>query len=243
MKKLGTVIRYECTTSFKYIWVFYACVFAAISVISVIVFISTGDRDKIGTNGLELNSMIYVGILGVFGFKEDFKMLIQNGFTRKYIYLAALSLFAFTSAIMAAVDTIVGNGLHAVAKGYFSIFGGLYGYEHSVFINWLWLFLAYMLVCCLLYLAILIINRIGKAASIYLGIGLGLTFVLIIPVVFKFVLPKAFTEAVVEFAIKVIGFAGGNTINFLYPIMFLLLVAGIFSLGSYLIIRRTELKV
>ena len=46
MKKLGTVIRYECTTSFKYIWVFYACVFAAISVISVIVFISTGDRDK-----------------------------------------------------------------------------------------------------------------------------------------------------------------------------------------------------
>lgn len=86
MKKLGTVIRYECVTSFKYIWVFYICVFAAISVISAIIYISTGDMEKIGTNGLELNSMIYVGILGVFGFKEDFKMLIQNGFTRKYIF-------------------------------------------------------------------------------------------------------------------------------------------------------------
>ncbi len=158
----------------------YICVFAAISVISAIIYISTGDMEKIGTNGLELNSMIYVGILGVFGFKEDFKMLIQNGFTRKYIFLATLSLFAFTSAIMAAVDTIVGNALHAVASGYFSLFGGLYGYEHSFFLNWLWLFLAYMLVCCLLYLSILIINKIGKVASIYLAIGLGLTVVLII---------------------------------------------------------------
>lgn len=52
MKKLGTVIRYECVTSFKYIWVFYICVFAAISVISAIIYISTGDMEKIGTNGL-----------------------------------------------------------------------------------------------------------------------------------------------------------------------------------------------
>ena len=243
MKKLGTVIRYECVTSFKYIWVFYICVFAAISVISAIIYISTGDMEKIGTNGLELNSMIYVGILGVFGFKEDFKMLIQNGFTRKYIFLATLSLFVFTSAIMAAVDTIVGNALHAVASGYFSLFGGLYGYEHSFFLNWLWLFLAYMLVCCLLYLSILIINKIGKVASIYLAIGLGLTVVLIIPALLKFVLPEDFAEAAITFAVKAIGFVAEDAINFLCPIMSLLLIAGILSIGSYLIIRRTELKV
>lgn len=243
MKKLGTVIRYECVTSFKYIWVFCICVFAAISVISAIIYISTGDMEKIGTNGLELNSMIYVGILGVFGFKEDFKMLIQNGFTRKYIFLATLSLFAFTSAIMAAVDTIVGNALHAVASGYFSLFGGLYGYEHSFFLNWLWLFLAYMLVCCLLYLSILIINKIGKVASIYLAIGLGLTVVLIIPALLKFVLPEDFAEAAITFAVKAIGFVAEGAVNFLYPIMSLLLIAGILSIGSYLIIRRTELKV
>ena len=187
--------------------------------------------------------MIYVGILGVFGFKEDFKMLIQNGFTRKYIFLATLSLFVFTSAIMAAVDTIVGNALHAVASGYFSLFGGLYGYEHSFFLNWLWLFLAYMLVCCLLYLSILIINKIGKVASIYLAIGLGLTVVLIIPALLKFVRPEDFAEAAITFAVKAIGFVAEDAINFLYPIMSLLLIAGILSIGSYLIIRRTELKV
>lgn len=243
MKKLGTVIRYECTTSFKYIWVFYACVAFAVSVISAIVYISTGNIERIGTNGLEFNSMIYVGILGVLGFKEDFKMLIQNGFTRKYIYLASLSLFTFTSAIMAAVDTIVGNGLHAVASGYHSIFGGLYGYGHSLFLNWLWLFLVYLLVCCLLYLSILIINKIGKAASVYLGIGLGLTLVLVVPVVFKFVLPDDFTQAVMKFIAKAIGFVTPDTINLAYPILLLIAAAGIFSAGSYLVIRRTELKV
>lgn len=170
-------------------------------------------------------------------------MLIQNGFTRKYIFLATLSLFAFTSAIMAAVDTIVGNALHAVASGYFSLFGGLYGYEHSFFLNWLWLFLAYMLVCCLLYLSILIINKIGKVASIYLAIGLGLTVVLIIPALLKFVLPEDFAEAAITFAVKAIGFVAEGAVNFLYPIMSLLLIAGILSIGSYLIIRRTELKV
>ncbi len=243
MNKLSMAIRYECTTSFKYIWVFYVCVFGAISAISAIIYISTGDVDKIGTSGLEFNSMIYVGILGVLGFKEDFKMMIQNGFTRKYIYLANLALFAFTSAILAAVDTAVGNALHAVAGGYSSVFGGLYGYGHSLLINWLWLFLTYMLVCCLLYLAILIINKIGKAASIYLGIGLGVTFVLIIPVVLKYVLPKGFTESMADFIIKAIGLAAEDTVNFLYPILFLALAAGIFGIASYLIIRRTELKV
>lgn len=242
MKKLGTIIQYECTTSFKYIWVFYACVFAAVSVISAIIYVSTENLDKIGTNGLEFNSIIYVGILSVLGFKEDFKMLIQYGFTRKYIYLAAFSLFAFTSAIMATVDTIVGNTLHAVTRGYDSLFGGLYGYEHSFILNWLWLFLVYMLVCCLLYLAVLIINKLGKATSIYLGIGLGLTIVLIIPVVFKFVLPKEVTEAILAFAVKAIGFMTDGTINFLYPVLLLILAAGVFGLGSYFVIRRTELK-
>ena len=130
-----------------------------------------------------------------------------------------------------------------VASGYFSLFGGLYGYEHSFFLNWLWLFLAYMLVCCLLYLSILIINKIGKVASIYLAIGLGLTVVLIIPALLKFVLPEDFAEAAITFAVKAIGFVAEGAVNFLYPIMSLLLIAGILSIGSYLIIRRTELKV
>ena len=93
MKKLKSIIRYECMTSFKYIWIFYAIQYAAVSLITLIIGISTGSFEEVGTNSLEVNTLVYVGILGVLGFKEDFKMLIQNGFTRKYIYTATFSMF------------------------------------------------------------------------------------------------------------------------------------------------------
>ncbi len=243
MKKLGTVIRYECFTSFKYIWIFYACVFGVISIISLLIYIATGDFEQIGTNALEVNSMVYVGILGIMGFKEDFRMLIQNGFTRKYIYLSTFSLFVFVSAIMALVDTILGNLLHTLSDRYFSFFAGLYGYEHSVVINWLWLFLVYMLVCCLLYLTILVINKIGKSSSLYAAIILGLTVILIIPAIFRFVLPKEFTDKAAEFALKGLGFMTDGSINFTAPVFLFILLAVILSICSFLVIRRTELKI
>ena len=82
MKKLGTAIYYECATSFKYIWIFYAVIFAVIASVAAVIFMGTGSMEHVGTNAMEINSMVYVGILGALGFKEDFKMLIQNGFTR-----------------------------------------------------------------------------------------------------------------------------------------------------------------
>lgn len=240
MKKLGTVIRYECITSFKYIWIFYLAVFAAVSLISALVYVSTGNMEKVGTNCLEMNSIIYVGILGVLGFKEDFKMLIQNGFTRKYIFLGTVSLFAFVSGIMALVDTIAGNVMHTFISNYNSLFGSLYGYEHSVLLNWLWLFLIYMFICSFFYLVILAINKIGKKSSIYAGVFLGATFMAILAA-FRFVLPEDFKSKFIEYAIKGIGFMNDGSINFAYPVLLLLLFAGILSYCSYLIIRKTEL--
>ena len=109
MKKLKAVVQYECMTSFKYIWVFYAIQYAFVALIMLIIGISMGTFEEIGTSLLEINSLIYVGILGALGFSQDFKMLIQNGFTRKIIFAATMSMFLFISGIMALIDTIVGQ--------------------------------------------------------------------------------------------------------------------------------------
>lgn len=68
-----------------------------------------GTFEDIGTNRLEMNTLFYVGVLGVLGFNQDFKMLMQNGFTRKYIFIATLSMFCFISGTMALVDMVAGN--------------------------------------------------------------------------------------------------------------------------------------
>ena len=139
MRKLKAAIAYECLTSFKHIWIFYGITFSIVGIILIIIGISTGDSEVRGTISLEVNSMVYVGILGVLGFKEDFKMLMQNGFTRKYIFIATLSLFAFISSILSLIDTIVSRVLHE-AMLYDSVFGGLYGFDQPFIMNWLILY-------------------------------------------------------------------------------------------------------
>ena len=243
MKKLRTVVQYECVTSFKYIWIFYAVVFAVIAVISAIIFLVEGSLELVGTNCLEVNSLVYVGILGALGFKEDFRMLIQNGFTRTYIFLATLSLFGFVAGILALVDTIVGRGLHTLLPGgYDSVFGALYGYQYSPVLNWLWLFLVYLTVCCLFYLAILVINRLGKVSSLTLGIVLAMVIVLVLPVVFRFLLPRRVTEQIRRFLMGAMGFPRGGEVNLLFPILFFMAVFLLLGTASYLVIRRAELK-
>lgn len=109
MKKLRILIQYECMTSFKYIWLFYAIMYAIVLLIYIMVSAITGDPETAGTSCLEMNTFIYVGILGALGYSEDFKMMIQNGFTRKYIFAATLSMFAFIGGIMSFVDTVMGD--------------------------------------------------------------------------------------------------------------------------------------
>ena len=77
MKKLKSVIQYECTTSFKYIWLFYGIQYAVVALVTLIIGISTGTFEGIGTDVIEIHSLIYVGVLGVLGFNQDFKMLLQ----------------------------------------------------------------------------------------------------------------------------------------------------------------------
>lgn len=240
MSKLKAVIQYECFTSFKYIWIFYAIQYAIVALILLIVGICLGSFKEMGINCLEINTLIYVGILGVLGFREDFKMLIQNGFTRKYIFAGTFSMFCFISGIMALVDTVMGNFFHYVNNRFSSMYGGLYGYG-NLFINWLWLFLLYVAVCSLFFVVILWINLAGKMISIYSGIILG-GIILLAAALFRYVLSARTVNKIWELLAKIMGFMTDGTINHIFPVITLFLLGIVLGVGSYAIIRRTELK-
>ena len=240
MNKTKSAVLYECSTKIKAICFFYLIQYAAVSLINLIIGISMGTFENVGTNILEINSFIFVGIFGVLGFKEDFKMLIQNGFTRKYIFLSTACFFAFMAGVMALVDTIVGQSLHYLASNYESLFGSLYGYE-NVFANWIWLTILYMLILSLFYLGILVINKVGKMVSIYLGVILG-GIILLIVALFRFILSAELLSNIIEFIMKAMGFMTDGTINYFFPVVTLLLLVSVLGSGSYIIIRRTELK-
>ncbi len=233
MNKLASIIKYECITSSKYIGIFYAIQYAVILLIGIVLTSSN-------VGALEVNTLVYVGILGVLGFKEDFKMLMQHGFTRKYIYIGALSLFAYVSAILAFIDTVAGNILHLTIDRYNSLYGSIYGYDNVIF-NFLWLFMLYMLVCSIAYLVVLAINNLGKTKSLYLGVVIVFAIIFIVTL-FKSTLLSEFALNLSVFFTRAFGFMANGSINYLLPIITLFISTVIFSIGSYLIIKKTELK-
>lgn len=244
MKKLRTLIRYECELSWKYIWVFYLALVIVVPAVYGLIYLLTHNTG--GISCLEMNSMILVGVVGILQMNEDFRMLMQNGFTRAYIFSATVAQFAFISGLMSLIDTAAGIILRRLLSGLFdynTIFGSLYGYGHPAVLGWLWLFLVYLLISSLGFFFALVINRVPKKLSVFAGTILAALLMLGIP--FLFVAVSAPWEAVghsiLRFAVRCFGFMDDGTVRLTNPIILLLLCIGILSAGSYLIIRRTEL--
>lgn len=239
MSKLKSAILYEYSTKIKAMVLFYLIQYLIVALIFSIVAISVGG-EEIGSNALEFSSVIFISVIGVLGYKEDFKALIQNGYTRKYIFGATICMFTLLAGTMAFIDTIIGNSIHYFSDNYFTLFGSLYGYG-NVILNWLWLTVLYLMFCSLFYLAVLVINRVGKMVSLFIGVGLSCV-ILLVTSLFRFVFSQEFVSAAAEFVMKAMGFMSNGTTNLFFPILSFLVIGAVFGIGSYAVIRRTELK-
>lgn len=239
MSKLKSAILYEYSTKIKAMVLFYLIQYLIVALIFSIVAISVGG-EEIGSNALEFSSVIFISVIGVLGYKEDFKALIQNGYTRKYIFGATICMFTLLAGTMALIDTIIGNSIHYFNDNYFTLFGSLYGYG-NVFLNWLWLTVLYLMFCSLFYLAVLVINRVGKMVSLFIGVGLSCV-ILLVTSLFRFVFSQEFVSAAAKFVMKAMGFMSNGTTNLFFPILSFLVIGAVFGIGSYAVIRRTELK-
>ena len=99
----------------------------------------------------------------------------------------------------------------------------------------------YVAVCCLLYLVVLVINKLGKSSSICLGIAFGGAMLVLIAL-FKYVFSRELVNSFINFMIKAMGFMADGTINLLFPVLTLLAAAAVLGGGAYAVLRRTELK-
>lgn len=111
MSKLKSAVLYEYLTKVRAIGIFYLIQYLIVALIFTIVAICTKGNET-GSNTLEFSSVVFVSVIGVLGYKEDFKALLQNGYTRKYIFGATVCMFTLLAGTMALIDTIIGNSLH-----------------------------------------------------------------------------------------------------------------------------------
>ena len=239
MTELKSAVLYEYLTKVRAIGIFYLIQYSIVALIFVIVAICTEGKET-GSNALEFSSVVFVSVIGVLGYKEDFKALLQNGYTRKYIFGATVCMFTLLAGTLALIDTIIGNSLHYFNDNYFTLYGGIYGYG-NVFANWLWLTALYLMFCSLFYLAVLVINRVGKTVSLLIGVVV-CGIILLVIALFQFVFPDELVSKTWEFMMKAMGFMGDGTTNLFFPVLSFLVIGVVFGIGSYAVIRRTELR-
>lgn len=239
MTELKSAVLYEYLTKVRAIGIFYLIQYLIVALIFAIVAICTEGKET-GSNALEFSSVVFVSVTGVLGYKEDFKALLQNGYTRKYIFGATVCMFTLLAGTLALIDTIIGNSLHYFNDNYFTLYGGLYGYG-NVFANWLWLTALYLMFCSLFYLAVLVINRVGKTVSLLIGVVV-CGIILLVIALFQFVFPDELVSKTWEFMMKAMGFMGDGTTNLFFPVLSFLVIGVVFGIGSYAVIRRTELR-
>ena len=239
MTELKSAVLYEYLTKVRAIGIFYLIQYSIVALIFAIVAICTEGKET-GSNALEFSSVVFVSVIGVLGYKEDFKALLQNGYTRKYIFGATVCMFTLLAGTLALIDTIIGNSLHYFNDNYFTLYGGIYGYG-NVFANWLWLTALYLMFCSLFYLAVLVINRVGKTVSLLIGVVV-CGIILLVIALFQFVFPDELVSKTWEFMMKAMGFMGDGTTNLFFPVLSFLVIGVVFGIGSYAVIRRTELR-
>ncbi len=76
MSKLKSAVLYEYLTKVKAIGIFYLIQYLIVALIFTIVAICTKGNET-GSNTLEFSSVVFVSVIGVLGYKEDFKALLK----------------------------------------------------------------------------------------------------------------------------------------------------------------------
>ena len=197
------------------------------------------------TNGLEISAFIFLFVIGLNTFKENFGMFLQNGVSRKTIFAGKLLSTCVVSAIMAVLSCVakLGGGYRDIQLG--TLYEMLYTERMAsispvlvVVENLLMLFC-----CCLAFMMVgyfitIAYYRMEKHWKLLISVGLPVLCFVLLPIV------DTVLGGVIFLSIfRVLMFATGLQFDSPYICMLsALTVTAVFSGLSWLLMRRAVVK-
>jgi hypothetical protein len=203
------------------------------------------------TGGIEGSAMIFLFILGLNSFKETFLMMLQNGTTRKSMFIGRLITILVTSAFMAVVDRFVvnvGGLINTINENYYlngmyeMIFQSRVKSLHIVVMN-----LEAIIITIGVYAAAMVAGyfittayyRMSKMLKIVVSIGVPTSLMILLPVLDSTLFGGKVSVALGRFFGFVFGGKTGNPYNLLIScILFSIVGIGL----SWLLIRKAVEK-
>lgn len=244
---IKTTSRYLMRDMLTSVAWFYG-IMLAIYIIGYIAIAVAGANGSI--NGMEFASIIFLFVLGLNSFRENFGMLLQNGVSRKTMFVCRMLTFGAVALVMTAANLVLSAIVSLLPLGgttiQFSLFGTAYFFGSSgvagvagVLLNLLFNFALMLMVLTLGYCITTLFYRlspIGKAI-VATSVPIGLTIVL--PLVDKYFFGNNISRALGRFAAFALGLNGGRP---WMPAVTFLVSSAVFAFFGWLLTRRAMVK-
>lgn len=237
--------KYQMYDSIKAFIVFYATVLIVTILIGSLAVPMIQNNGNVVThlNGMEITTIIFIFIVGLCSFKENFKMLTQNSVSRKSIFLGhkltAISL-AFGAAvidkILSVIITLISKNIKQI--DYSSLFALLYGQDNYLN-SFLFSFLAYLAVISIGYTITILFYRMNKVGKILVGAGVPVLFFQVLPIVDGVFLNNTVLSSIFKFADFALGISTGK---YSHSYITFIIVAIVCSALSWLLARKAKAR-
>ncbi|KNZ43243.1 hypothetical protein [Acetobacterium bakii] len=259
--KLSAIYKYQLAEHRNSFLIFYAVIAAILAVVFGINALTglTGIQYEvpIQVSGIDLAPAVFLFVCGLNAFKGNFKMALQNGISRKSLFINRIFVILTLSTGMALINQIVSlvGKLLASLSGtivYESILEELYAQRYAGHSNEAWMYLesflfylAVFIVCFSIgYLITTVFYQMNKKQKISYIVGFYIIVFVILPLANTLlyhsgIISVQISEVLLRFLDIIMGVSAQNP----YIGIFSLLILSILINGSsWLLIRKAGVK-
>jgi hypothetical protein len=243
---MKSAMIYQISEMKKPLLIYYAIIFFLLlaSFLTTEVFLHISAN---GTtiNGIEISSMIFIFVCGLNSFKEPFRMFLQNGLSRKTLFLSYLCSLLPVSGVMAIIDTSIGaigrslgsyqSAFHEFYRQYFPAVG-----PGQVFVGFALSLLLYTTSALTGYFITSLYYRMSKGLKLLVSIGVPVLLIIVLPIVDMGYANGAISRGLGEILLLASGVKAGY--NPLYPLGSCIILSSVLAGLTYLLQRRAVIK-
>ncbi len=225
--------------------------FSIIAVLDIISVAMSFDLVDINISGQEIGVFIFSFVMGISIFSENFHMLIQNGISRKSMYIGRIAAVLTVSAICSVLQLVVSRLFNLVLEGignspstsfceilYKDYFAGT-GYIAGLFTDFLLTFSLILALTSVGYFIGTLMYRLPKYGKYLFWGALWVVCMIVVPALEYLFFDGAIWNALFNFVLFVTGIGSGNP--FVLPISCGVVFA-VFSAATWFILCRLPVK-
>lgn len=243
-----TAYKYQLANHRKAIIEFYLIILS-ITLLFLLIWNGSG---RTSINGIDGMSPIFLFVIGLWSFKEPFHMMIQNGISRKSMFIGKLLTMLSVGIGMALIDKGIlllgklGSGISGDKLIFLSLYEQIY-ITHVEKITTFQMHVEGLVFNMLLYLSFIamayfittLFHRLTNFSKIIISVGVPIGIFVVLPIVDTTIANSKLLPGIS----KIVDFALGTTNqNPYHAIITFISMCMVFSALSWLLLKRAEVK-